>query len=126
MLPDSHLLARKRTLQVVDLKEEPFILFARRIGPLAYDRTIACCERVGFLPQIVQEASQWPTVIRLVAAGIGVSLLPACISEVAVAGVVYRNIHAACRTTVDLGVRDGADQTIAKNFMEVAREFLVQ
>lgn len=124
VLPDWHVLAGKRSLQVLDLKDESFILFARSIGPLAFDRTIACCQKVGFLPQIVQEASQWSTVVRLVAAGVGVSLLPACIGKVALAGVVYRDIHTACRTTVDLGVREGADQAIAKNFIEIARKYV--
>lgn len=77
VLPVHHRLARKKTLDLASLKTEPFIFFARRRGPLAFDRTMACCERSGFQPAIVQEAPQWPTVIRLVAAGIGVSLLPA-------------------------------------------------
>ncbi len=72
VLPEAHALAGKRSLRVRDLRKEPFILFARRMGPLAFDRTIACCERDGFRPNIVQDAPQWPTLVRLVAAGLGV------------------------------------------------------
>src|SRR5262249_40434448 len=64
VLPESHALARKRSLRVRDLRDQPFILFARRMGPLAFDRTIACCERDGFRPNIVQDAPQWPTLVR--------------------------------------------------------------
>ncbi len=61
VLPEAHPLARRRTLNVKSLEGEPFIMFARRMGPLAYDRTIACCERSGFRPNIVQDAPQWLT-----------------------------------------------------------------
>jgi hypothetical protein len=58
-------------LGVKALEGEPFIMFARRMGPLAYDRTKACCERSGFRPNIVQDAPHWLTLVRRVAAGLG-------------------------------------------------------
>jgi DNA-binding transcriptional LysR family regulator len=126
VLPEGHVLAGKRSLRVGDLKSEPFVLFARRMGPLAFDRTIACCEKSGFRPSIVQDAPQWPTLVRLVAAGLGVSLAPACVANVGIRGAVYREVHAASRTTVDLGVKAGADKFLAKNFAEVARKHLAK
>jgi len=126
VLPDAHRLARKRSLRVRDLQKEPFILFARRMGPLAFDRTIACCERNGFRPNIVQDAPQWPTLVRLVSAGLGVSLAPACVANVAIPGAVYREVHAACRTTVDLGIKAGSATTLANNFVRIARERLAK
>jgi DNA-binding transcriptional LysR family regulator len=120
VLPKGHALARKRSLRVADLRNEPFIFFARRMGPLAFDRTMACCERNGFRPNIVQDAPQWPTLVRLVAAGLGVSLAPACVANVTIEGAVYRDTHAACRTTVDLGVKLGSDKVLAKNFAQIA------
>jgi DNA-binding transcriptional LysR family regulator len=120
VLPKAHALARKRMIRVGDLRNEPFILFARRMGPLAFDRTMACCERGGFRPNIVQEGTQWPTLVRLVSAGLGVSLAPACVATVAIPGAVYRDVHAPCRTTVDLGIRAGSDKVLPRNLMEVA------
>lgn len=126
VLPEEHSLARKRRMRVADLRNEPFIFFARRMGPLAFDRTMACCERSGFHPNIVQEAPQWPTLVRLIAAGLGVSLAPACVANVTIQGAVYRDVHAACRTTVDLAVKVGTDKILAKNFIAVAREHLAK
>lgn len=126
VLPRGHALARKRSLRVRDLQHEPFILFARRMGPLAFDRTVACCERNGFRPNIVQDAPQWPTLVRLVAAGLGVSLAPGCVASVAIPGAVYREVRAACRTTVDLGVKAGSAATLTGNFVEIARECLAK
>src|SRR5580658_4379454 len=126
VLPQAHVLARKSSLRVRDLQQEPFVLFARRMGPLAFDRTVACCERSGFRPNIVQDAPQWPTLVRLVAAGLGVSLAPACVATVAIPGAVYREVRAACRTTVDLAVKTGSTATLARNFIEIARERLAK
>jgi DNA-binding transcriptional LysR family regulator len=126
VLPVAHALAGKRSLRVQDLRKEPFILFARRMGPLAFDRTIACCERNGFRPNIVQDAPQWPTLVRLVAAGLGVSLAPACVATVAIPGAIYREVRATCRTTVDLGIRTGPATMLAGNFIQIARERLAK
>jgi DNA-binding transcriptional LysR family regulator len=90
-------------------------------GRWAFDRTIACCERAGFRPNIVQEAPQWPTLIRLVAAGLGVSLAPACVATVTLPGAVYRGVHSANRTTIDLGMKVGSVLTLAANFIDVSR-----
>jgi DNA-binding transcriptional LysR family regulator len=124
VLPEAHPLARRITLSVKALEGEPFIMFARRMGPLAYDRTIACCERGGFRPNIVQDAPQWLTLVRLVSAGLGVSLAPACVARVAVPGVVYREVKAACRTSIDLGVKLGVEGVLARNFIEIANRHL--
>jgi DNA-binding transcriptional LysR family regulator len=124
VVPESHRLARKRTFRLNDLQAEPFVLFPRRMGPLAFDRTIACCERNGFRPHIVQEAHQWPTLVRLVAAGLGVSLAPACVGSVSIPGAVYRKVDASCVTTVDLGIKSGPVKMLAANFIAIAREHL--
>jgi DNA-binding transcriptional LysR family regulator len=124
VLPEAHALARRRTLSVKALEGEPFIMFARRMGPLAYDRTIACCEREGFRPNIVQDAPQWLTLVRLVSAGLGVTLTPACVARVAVPGVVYREVKAACRTSIDLRGKVGVESVLARNFIEIANRHL--
>lgn len=126
VLPKGHRLARRRSLRVADLRNEPFILFTRRMGPLAFDRTMACCEAHGFRPNIVQEAPQWPTLVRLVAAGLGVSLAPGCVANAAIPGAAFRDVHAAGRTTIDLGVKVGADHVLSRNFAQIAKEHLAR
>jgi DNA-binding transcriptional LysR family regulator len=117
VLPAAHALVRKRSLRVQDLRNQPFVLFARRMGPLAFDRTVACCESHGFRPNIVQDAPQWPTLVSLVAAGLGVSLAPGCVANVTIPGAVYRDVNAACRTTIDLAIKAGSGKILAKNFV---------
>lgn len=95
----------------------------RGYGPLASTARWSC-EKSGFRPRIVQEAPQWPTLVRLVAAGLGVSLAPACVASIAIPGAAYREIHNPARTTVDLAVKAGADKVLPRNFMQIARQRL--
>jgi len=126
VLSERHPLARKRSLRISDLKNEPFVLFARRMGPLAFDRTIACLEHGGLRPNIVQDAPQWPTLVSLVAAGLGVSLAPACVANIAFRGAAYREVQTASRTTIDLGAKSGSEKTLTTNFAAIARKHLSQ
>ena len=59
-----------------------------------------------------------------VAAGLGVSLAPACVATVAIPGAVYREVHATSRTTIDLGIKTGPVKTLTGNSVEIAREYL--
>jgi DNA-binding transcriptional LysR family regulator len=91
------------------------------MGSLAYDRTIRCCLDAGFQPQIVQEAPQFPTLIRLVAAGLGISLAPACVATVAFLGAIYRPIRSKRWTSVDIGTRASGASATAEAFVETVR-----
>ena len=123
VLPSRHPLAKLRVVPVAKLRGEPFIFHARSAGPLAYDRTMAVCERAGFLPQIVQETPQWPTAIRLVESGLGVTITPACVSKLETMGVAFRPINAkGAFTEVSLGHRDEPLVPTAAEFVRMARE----
>jgi DNA-binding transcriptional LysR family regulator len=121
VLPATHALRRQRTVDPALLAGEPFVLFSRGHGDLAYERTIRCCLDAGFQPRVVQEAPQFPTLIRLVAAGLGVSLVPACVATVPFPGAIYRPIQSKRWTSVDIGTRvDGVSAT-AVAFVETVR-----
>ena len=45
---------------------------------------------------------------------------------VAIPGAIYREVRAACRTTVDLGIKAGSATTLANNFVRIARERLAK
>jgi DNA-binding transcriptional LysR family regulator len=122
VLPASHKLAAKTAISPVELKAEPFVLFTRKVGRLAYDRTVACCEAEGFRPNIVQDAPQWPTVLRLVAAGLGVSLAPACIAGLATPEVIFRRVRSKHWTSVDIGMKAKPDNPAAAVFLVIARK----
>ncbi len=123
VLPARHRLANQQAIAVAKLKDEPFVFYQRRMGPVAYDKTMHLCKRAGFEPQIVQDTPQWPTAIRLIAAGLGVSIAPACVAKLGVPGVVLRRIAAKdAFTEIALGRRDEPIRPTEEAFVKLARE----
>lgn len=78
-LPVDHpLLARKaRSLALTQLKDEPFILVRQSGAPGLYAQLLALCEEHGFTPAIAHEVSRMMTALNLVAAGEGITIVPA-------------------------------------------------
>jgi DNA-binding transcriptional LysR family regulator len=104
------------------LAGEPFLLFSRDLAPGLYDQLIAMCQGAGFSPRIVQEA-QMHTIVSLVAAGIGVSLVPATLENLSRRGLVYKKL-AGATPKLDLAVawrRDDRSPLLAA-FLSVVRE----
>jgi len=75
-VPRHSKLADKAALTLVDLKDEPCIWFAREIAPAFYDFLIHQCQLVGFSPRLVQIGGDVATILGLVAAGMGYSIVP--------------------------------------------------
>lgn len=71
------------------LAQEPFVVFARSAGAGVYEHVLALCRDAGFSPRVSQEAREPSTIIGLVAAGFGVSILPESCSHYQVEGVRY-------------------------------------
>lgn len=122
VLPSRHKLAARSSIHLRELRDEPFVFFARRMGPLAFDRTMACFEAEGFRPTVAQEAPQWPSVVRLVAAGSGISLAPACVANFAMPGVVYKNVRSRHWSSIDIGMKPNLDNPAVGAFLEIVRK----
>jgi DNA-binding transcriptional LysR family regulator len=80
-VPASHPLAGRRRIALRSLAREPFIQFPRELAAGLYDLAIAACQKAGFTPDLAQEAIQMQTILGLVAAGLGVALVPHCMSK---------------------------------------------
>jgi DNA-binding transcriptional LysR family regulator len=119
VLPRSHRLARTRSLSLQDLRHEPFVLFPRRVGPVFHEHLISLCVAAGFTPNIVEEATQWQSVVSLVAAGVGVTIGPACIRKFRWPDVVFRPLPRAA-TTVLACWRDDLLAPAAAAFLKMA------
>ncbi len=80
-LPTAHPLAHRRALKLRDLADENFVLFPREIGPDNYDRLLEHCRADGFTPKMAQEAESVPTILGLVASGLGVAFASQTVME---------------------------------------------
>lgn len=110
-LPATHPLAqnkRRKSLPLTALAEESFILNRRPSGPGLYDTVIAACRVAGFSPKVKLEARKNLSTLSLVAAGLGISIVPASIRHVKLEEVVYLNIDHApgLRAPLHLAYRD--------------------
>lgn len=105
VLPLGHRLAAgDAPLALATLAPETFILYRRPLGPGLYDAIIAACQRAGFSPQIGQEAPRMLATLSLVAAGLGVTLVPQSMRRLRVDGVAYRTIEPAAGLVAPLNL----------------------
>jgi DNA-binding transcriptional LysR family regulator len=75
ILPRGHT-AAGGPVDLRDLSHEPFVLSSREISPPVFDKVIELCSEAGFSPRIASISSVWWSVVLMVQAGEGVSLLP--------------------------------------------------
>ncbi|QDG58244.1 LysR family transcriptional regulator [Pseudomonas sp. NIBRBAC000502773] len=110
----------ERGLRLAQLAEEPFVFFPRTYGSGLYAQLLNLARDAGFSPHFAQEAGEAMTIIGLVAAGLGVSVLPASYQRIRIDGVVYRTLlDQEAVTAVWLVQRKGAQTPMAKAFVEL-------
>jgi DNA-binding transcriptional LysR family regulator len=91
-LPEGHPLARRRKVSLAALRDEPFVLFSRRVSPDYYAGIIDMCGAAGFYPRIRHELRHWLSVVALVSQGAAVSIVPAPLRRSGMSGVCFRPI----------------------------------
>ncbi|MGE8689898.1 MAG: LysR substrate-binding domain-containing protein [Achromobacter sp.] len=115
--------ARKR-IALAELADESLILYRRHSGPGLYDAIITACGAAGFSPRVAQEAPRMLSTLSLVAAGLGVSLVPASLRRVNIEGVVYVSVSqpTELRAPLNLIWRDAPLSGAARRLIEEARQ----
>lgn len=123
-LPSRHPMARTGRSKVVPLKSlanDPFIL----IGPPGtglHDETVAACRAAGFVPRLGQPAPRITSTLGLVAAGLGIALVPSTMQSVRMAGVVYRRLQGgAPKALLGLASRRGDPSPVLRQFLNLVR-----
>lgn len=127
-LPDDHRLARKSgggdgALLLKDLAGEAFIVYARQHGPAIYEATMAACLRAGFSPRFGQEAPRVTSALSLVAAGLGISLVPASMQRMAMDCVAFRRLKGTAQPKVVLNLASprGDPSPVVRHFLTLVR-----
>lgn len=121
-LPETHPWADRAVVELRELSAEPFILFPRSLAPGLYDPIVSLCQQAGFSPIAGQEAIQMQTIISLVAASMGVAIVPASMQNFQRKGVVYKSLpESTCMVAIALIWRNAPTQAVQR-FLEVARQ----
>jgi DNA-binding transcriptional LysR family regulator len=99
---------------------EPFVFFPRSYGSGLYTQLLSLARDAGFSPHFAQEAGEAMTIIGLVAAGLGVSVLPASYRRMRIDGVVYRPLlDPQAISAVWLVQRKDQNSPMARAFVEL-------
>ena len=81
-------------IRLLDLEPYEFVLYRRLAGQDLFDNILANCYQAGFSPNIVQEAPRLTSSLNLIAAGIGLSIVPASIQDFWNKQIIYRHLEA--------------------------------
>ncbi len=121
-LPEHHRLAAKKSLRLSDLADDPHVFL--RLHDSNYARYLRdCCIEAGFVPRIAQEVVESYSMVSLVAAGLGVALVPEAVQTLTRKGVVYRPLKNAPAADVKIISRPEHNSLVSR-FGDLAQLFL--
>ena len=122
-LPEGHPLASQPAVLMRSLANQPFVMFPRHLASGLYDAIISLCQQAGFSPNVAQEAIQMQTIVSLVAAEMGVAIVPASLQNLQRTGVVYKAVREPTPTVAIALIwrRQDISPTV-QHFLEVIRE----
>ena len=120
VVPASHRFARRKSVAIAECRDEPFIGFPGDAGTGTGPLLKRLCAQAGFEPRIAQEAREATTQIGLVAAGLGIAVLPAPLEAVRIEGVHYVSLEDAGALLV-MSVATRADEASERVLQFVRR-----
>jgi len=123
-LPSNHPLAvEEGPIRLLDLEPYEFVLYRRIAGQDLFDNILANCYQAGFNPNIVQEAPRLTSSLNLIAAGIGISIVPASIQDFWNKQIVYRSLEAKkpCIAPIYAIFRNKENNVRVEHFLNLLR-----
>ncbi|HEY7267890.1 MAG TPA: LysR substrate-binding domain-containing protein, partial [Solirubrobacterales bacterium] len=104
-IPQRHRFARRKQISARDLRGEALVLLSREEVPGLFDQVIAICQQHGFNASVEQQSTSIQAVLGLVAAGLGVSVLPRSVESLRRVGVRFLPLRGS-RTTLLVAWRE--------------------
>jgi DNA-binding transcriptional LysR family regulator len=79
LIPAREFASRRKSIDLTDLKQTPFILFD---SSFAVSRlVVVACRQAGFEPTVATRSSQLDFIMELAAAGVGIAFVPKMVAE---------------------------------------------
>src|SRR6266478_6048639 len=108
-----------------ELKGNPFVMYAREYAPGFHDLLAGILSNAGVVPEVVQTAGEMPTLISLVDAGVGVSIVPASVAKKIVSKVAVCSIADRLpESEIGLALARHNTAAVVRRFCELARTSL--
>ncbi|MGI2033862.1 LysR family transcriptional regulator [Rhizobium panacihumi] len=122
-LATSHRLADAASIDLLELATDPFILTPREVGTSLHDAVVEACQGAGFTPLLGPAAPHIASILSLVSADLGVSLVPRSISQVQMQGTLLRPLTTVTPVRIAVAYRKGSTSPTVRNFLSVTRNF---
>lgn len=81
VMPANDKAFRNRDQLSAFIKDKPFIFFNKEYAPQYHGKLVEICHRMGFKPDITHEVNNVHSILQLVEAGLGVSILPLSLQQ---------------------------------------------
>jgi len=117
-IPVDHRLAVEPVVALADLRTEPFVAYSARDSAVN-EAVLRSCRESGFVPRREHEAPSTAVLLALVAAGLGVAVVPASVRALPLEGVIFRDLLDAGSVELSLAYRTDDDNPVVDAVIEV-------
>jgi DNA-binding transcriptional LysR family regulator len=122
LLASRHPAMAKPELHLAELRDDWFISYPDNPPSTLYQLTQTACEAAGFRPRIRQVVADSAALVALVAADLGVALVPASLSHLKISGATFRPLSSPQLSTgLALAYREHETNPLVRRFLETAR-----
>jgi len=120
-LSQKHPLSARRRLPLRALGNETLIVFPLLLSPARYEKITSLCRNAGFSLHAVHEVDSIYTMLELISAGLGVSLLRSSVQQIRKKGVVFRELEKSPIVETAVAYRRGNRPKVLPLFVEVSK-----
>jgi DNA-binding transcriptional LysR family regulator len=121
-LPEKHQLANKSEVSITDLANEEFVMPLSHVAFSLAEQIEYLFAQAELKPKVSQQALFMVTILGLVAAGMGISILPASVQNLQRREVVYRPIREKTTTNQLIAVwRQDDSSPILQQFLDITK-----
>jgi DNA-binding transcriptional LysR family regulator len=123
-IPKKHPLANAATISIKDFDDQPFVMYSPYESRYFHDLLVALFTRADVLPRYVQHVGQIHSILAMVRAGLGVSIVPAAATNLKLADVRLRPLRLRTQTPVELFMvwRRDHENPLLPSLVEIAGE----
>ncbi|WP_030421417.1 LysR substrate-binding domain-containing protein [Streptomyces sp. SCSIO 75703] len=122
VVPERHRLAGADTVRIDELRHEDFIMYAATLGSVVNDAVVRACLASGFYPHRAYEVTETSAALALVAAGLGIAVLPDSIRAAPREGVLCKDIEDALSIPLALAWREDDDSPLLHSLLTVLEQ----
>lgn len=122
VLPQDHRLGNAEAVSLRELAGDRFVLYARENAPELFDAIVTLSKRARFSPDVVDTPRLWQSVLTMIEAGEGISIVPATVRHLHTQGLVFRPLRdRGCTVDVVLAWRADAPDPVRESFLDLLR-----